>query len=208
MAVLLPLLQRFQPVAAIPAFTSALSACLPDTEPSFNLDPVVISGEAEQQYSVTVPAQDAANTYESFLMYIVEQDQPVIVKDIVVTDDSGSTGGADGGSSDGGSSDGSTDGGSTDGSTDGSVAAPAVEMIEGFGGASIEGDTFTFPTGSEVWAGFANLNTDIYPFTFAAGGTITFTARFQPVAVIPMSTSALSACLTRTLSHPLTWIQC
>ena len=107
-------------------------------------------------------------------MYIVEQDQPVIVKDIVVTDDSGSTGSADGGSSDGstdgssdgGSSDGSSDGGSTDGSTDGSVSAPDVEMIEGFGGASIEGDTFTFPSGSEVWAGFANLNTDIYPFTF------------------------------------------
>ena len=54
--------------------------------------------------------------------------------------------------------------------------APAVEMVEGFGGASIEGDTFTFPSGSEVWAGFANLNTDIYPFTFASGGTITFTA--------------------------------
>ena len=79
----------------------------PDTEPSFNLDPVTISGEAEQQYSVTVPAQDAANTYESFLMYIVEQDQPVIVKDIVVTDDSGSTGGDRDAS---GSTDGSTDG--------------------------------------------------------------------------------------------------
>ena len=94
MAVLSPLLQRFLLAEAIPVFTSDLSVCLiPDVEPSFNLDPVVISGEAEQQYTVTIPAQDAANTYSSFLMYVVEQDSPVMVKDIVVTDDGGSTGG-------------------------------------------------------------------------------------------------------------------
>ena len=63
----------------------------PDTEPSFNLDPVVVSGETEQQYTVTVPAQDAANTYESFLLYVVDQDQPVIVKDIAVNHDGGSS---------------------------------------------------------------------------------------------------------------------
>jgi len=171
----------------------------PDTEPSFNLDSVLISGEAEQQYTVTIPAQDSANTYSSFLMYVVEQDSPVMVKDIVVTDDTGSTGGAgstdggatdggstdggstDGGSTDGGSTDGgSTDGGSTDGgSTDGgSELTAGVEMIEGFGGAVFDeaASSFTFPAGSEVWAGFANLNVDIYPFTFANGGSITFTA--------------------------------
>ena len=81
-------------------------------------------------------------------------------------------------------------------------------MIEGFGGALIEGDTFTFPSGAETWAGFANLNTDIYPFTFAAGGTITFTQRFRRVVAIPISTSVLSACPTRMSSHPLTWILC
>ena len=57
------------------------------------LDNVLISGEAELEYTITIPAQDAANTYESFLMYVVDQDSPVIIKDIVVTDDSGSTGG-------------------------------------------------------------------------------------------------------------------
>jgi len=41
---------------------------------------------------VTIPAQDAANTYASFLMYVVERDSPVMVTNIVVTDDSGSTG--------------------------------------------------------------------------------------------------------------------
>jgi hypothetical protein len=151
----------------------------PDVEPSFNLDPVVISGEAEQQYTLTIPAQDSANTYSSFLMYVVEQDSPVMVKDIVVTDDTGSTGGAgstDGGATDGGSTDGgSTDGGSTDG---GSELTAGVEMIEGFGGAVFDeaASSYTFPAGSETWAGFANLNVDIYPFTFANGGSITFTA--------------------------------
>ena len=52
----------------------------------------------------------------------------------------------------------------------------AVEMIEGFGGAVFEKLFLYLPSRSEVWAGFANLNEDIYPFTFANGGTITFTA--------------------------------
>jgi uncharacterized membrane protein YgcG len=151
----------------------------PDVDPSFNLDPVLISGETETSYTLTIPAQDAANTYASFLMYVVEQDSPVIVKDIVVTDDSGSTGGTGGGTTDGGATDGgSTDGGSTDGGSTDGTAEPAgdIEMIEGFGGALVDGDTFTFPAGAEAWAGFANLNFDVYPFTFANGGTITFTA--------------------------------
>jgi hypothetical protein len=78
----------------------------PDVDPSFNLDPVLIVGETEMEYTVTIPAQDATNTYASFLLYIVEQDQAVIIKDIVVTDDTGTTGDgaglADGGSTDGG----------------------------------------------------------------------------------------------------------
>ena len=164
----------------------------PDVDPSFNLDPVLIVGETELEYTVTIPAQAAGTTYSSFLMYVVDQDQSVMVKDIVVTDDLGSTGGdrgtgstdggstdgsADGGTTDGGSTDGSADGGTTDGgSTDGSTDTVGVEMIEGFGGALVDGTTFTYPAGSEVWAGFANLNVDIYPFTFDNGGSITFTA--------------------------------
>ena len=60
----------------------------------------------------------------------------------------------------------------------GAVEAPGVEMIEGFGGAVFDeaASSYTFPAGSEDWAGFANLNTDIYPFTFANAGSITFTA--------------------------------
>ena len=96
------------------------------------------------------------------------------------TTDGGTTdGGTTDGSADGGATDGSADGGSTDGgSTDGGSATAGVEMIEGFGGAVFDeaASSYTFPAGSEVWAGFANLNVDIYPFTFANGGSITFTA--------------------------------
>ena len=91
----------------------------------------------------------------------------------------GTGGSTDGGTTDGGSTDGgSTDGGTTDGgSTDGgSAPAAAIEMVEAFGGALFADDVFTFPAGSEVWAGFANLNVDVYPLTFANGGTVTFTA--------------------------------
>jgi endo-1,3(4)-beta-glucanase len=63
-----------------------------------------------------------------------------------------------------------------DGSTDGSSSADSVEMVDGFGGALVDGETFTYPAGAEAWAGFANLNTAVYPFTFANGGSITFTA--------------------------------
>ena len=95
------------------------------------------------------------------------------------TTDGGTT---DGGTTDGGTTDGDYDGGTTDGgTTDGGTNGGSVaEMIEGFGGALVENDTFIFPAGAQVWAGFANLNTDIYPFTFANGGTITFTAAVAP----------------------------
>ena len=48
-----------------------------------------------------------------------------------------------------------------------------------FGGSTVDGpetNTYTVPAGSEAWAGFANEDTTVYPFTFAEGGHITFTA--------------------------------
>ena len=45
-----------------------------------------------------------------------------------------------------------------------------------FGGAFLDGDnTYVNPTGSEGWAGFANEDGSIYPFSFTDGGEITFT---------------------------------
>ena len=44
-----------------------------------------------------------------------------------------------------------------------------------FGGTFAEGNTYTMPSGSESWAGFANEDASVYPLTFGEGGSITFT---------------------------------
>jgi hypothetical protein len=44
-----------------------------------------------------------------------------------------------------------------------------------FGGFLVDVDTFTFPTGAEVWAGVANNNPGLYPISLEHGGTLTFT---------------------------------
>ena len=55
----------------------------PDVEPSYNTGSVTISG-AEATYSIEVPSQ-GENTFQSFLLYVVERDSPVIVKNVRVT---------------------------------------------------------------------------------------------------------------------------
>ena len=44
-----------------------------------------------------------------------------------------------------------------------------------FGGTFYDSNTYTNPTGSEEWAGFANEDVSLYPFSFSDGGEITFT---------------------------------
>ena len=56
----------------------------PDTEPSFETASVTVNGAAAE-YSVEIPAQDAANTFSSFLLYVVTQDQPVTLSNIQIT---------------------------------------------------------------------------------------------------------------------------
>jgi hypothetical protein len=61
-------------------------------------------------------------------------------------------------------------------SDDTSDTVSGVAVIdEAFGGATFDGETFTFPSGAEAWAGFANMNADLYPFTFSNGGSLSFT---------------------------------
>ncbi|MGB1334272.1 MAG: glycosyl hydrolase, partial [Porticoccaceae bacterium] len=48
-------------------------------------------------------------------------------------------------------------------------------IVEAFGGTSIDGSVFTFPAAAEGWAGFANMNTTLYPITVAEDSVITFT---------------------------------
>lgn len=47
-----------------------------------------------------------------------------------------------------------------------------------FDGSVYDGVTnsYTFPTGAQDWAGFANQDTSVYPYDFTNGGTITFYA--------------------------------
>ena len=54
-----------------------------DTEPSFNTDTITISGEEEKTYTVNIESQ-AANTFSSFLLYIIDRDKPVTLKDFCV----------------------------------------------------------------------------------------------------------------------------
>ena len=57
----------------------------------------------------------------------------------------------------------------------GGTVSDAAVIDEAFGGATFEGETFTFPSSAEPWAGFANMNTSLYPFIFQDGGSLSFT---------------------------------
>ncbi|GIR12322.1 MAG: hypothetical protein CM15mP23_08970 [Cryomorphaceae bacterium] len=44
-----------------------------------------------------------------------------------------------------------------------------------FGGTVASDNSYLMPAGSEPWAGFANEDVSVYPFTFGDGGSVTFT---------------------------------
>ena len=46
---------------------------------------------------------------------------------------------------------------------------PGIIFSGPFGGAIVEGETYTNPTGAEGWAGFANEDVSLYPFSFPYG---------------------------------------
>ena len=66
---------------------------------------------------------------------------------------------------------------------DGIAPPPGLTFSGPFGGAVVDGDTYTNPTGSESWAGFANQDTSVYPYAFADGGCITFVGETIPDAI-------------------------
>ena len=49
-------------------------------------------------------------------------------------------------------------------------------VYDGIFDGTVYAQTFTFPTGAQDWAGFANNNTGIYPLTFPDAGTVSFKA--------------------------------
>ncbi len=124
------------------------NAPYPDVEPNFSTANVFISG-TEASYEVEIPAQAAGQTFSSFLMYIVDQDSPVMVTNVNVISYAPAAE---------------------------PVASAPADFSGAFGGASVADNVYTFPSGAESWAGFANNNADIYPFNFPKGGSIQFTA--------------------------------
>ena len=56
----------------------------PDVNPNFNTEHVTVVGSGDSSYSVSIPAQDAANTYSSFLFYVVDLDAPVTITNVDV----------------------------------------------------------------------------------------------------------------------------
>ena len=53
------------------------------------------------------------------------------------------------------------------------VKGPA-SFIESFGDTIFDGDIFTFPSNAKSWGGFANMDLDLYPFSFVNGGSVEF----------------------------------
>ena len=160
----------------------------PDVDPAYDTQTVTITGATDTSYSVSIPTQ-GSNTFSNLIMYVAEQDVPVKVTNVIVTeyfgsagDNTGDTGSGDTGSGDTGSGDtgsgdtGSGDTGSGDTGTD-YTPADGFVITESFGGTTIDADTqFTFPAGAEGWAGFANMNTSMYPISLSQASLITFTA--------------------------------
>jgi uncharacterized surface protein with fasciclin (FAS1) repeats len=122
----------------------------PDVDPAYDTANVLIDSTEPTQYTIEIPSQ-GNNTFSSFLLYLVERDSPVMLSNVVV------------------SSAAAMEAPTTDVAADFTAGAFGNAVVDA------ETETYTFPSGAEGWAGFAN-NADIYPLTFPAGGKVTFTA--------------------------------
>ena len=55
----------------------------PDTEPSFNTDPMTVTGTEPMMYEIVIPPQ-GTNSFESMIMYLDQRDVAVTVTDVRV----------------------------------------------------------------------------------------------------------------------------
>lgn len=55
----------------------------PNTDPSFFTNDITISGISDTEYTIDIPSQ-GANTYSSFLMYIITRDEEVMIKNVQI----------------------------------------------------------------------------------------------------------------------------
>ena len=115
--------------------------------PNFATENVLISGTEEKTYTVDIPAQ-GDQTFSALLMYIVERDIPVVVKDVSITQKAAEAPGLD-------------------------VLFKGV-----FNGTTYDETTNTFewPSAAADWAGFSNDTTTVYPLTFSEAGKVNFNA--------------------------------
>ena len=122
----------------------------PDVNPAYDTAVHTITEGANE---IVIPTQ-GANTFSSFILYVVDRDLAVSLSSISITSD--------------------------DNSNDPPEPEPAssdyADFHEAFDGTVYTSQTFEHPTTAAAWAGFANMNTDMYPLTFENGGKITFTA--------------------------------
>ena len=122
----------------------------PDVNPAYDTaDHVIVEGANE----IVVPSQ-GANTFSSFILYIVDRDVAVAMSDITITSD--------------------------DNSAEPPAPEPAFSSYayfnEAFDGTVYTPQTFEHPSSAQSWAGFANMNTDMYPLSFENAGKINFNA--------------------------------
>ena len=102
-------------------------------------------------YTNTI-APHAGNTFSSFLMFLEERNQPVHISNVVVNSNRG------------------------DASQPAATRSYLADFSDGeFEGATVDTNSEIFTFTGEDWAGWAN-NAAIYPLTFPAGGSVTFTA--------------------------------
>ncbi len=59
----------------------------PDVDPAFNTAKATVSGTTATEYTIEIPAQDAANTFRSALMYLDTRDVGVTITNIEITVD-------------------------------------------------------------------------------------------------------------------------
>jgi uncharacterized surface protein with fasciclin (FAS1) repeats len=134
----------------------------PDVEPRIHTDTVAVTGSTDSTYTIEFQGSPvSSDSYKSFLMYLATRDADVIIKDIYVTASGDGSGPGDGTGQEG--------------------SSEYADFKNVFNGTTYDSVTnvYNFPTGSESYAGFANANTDLYPFSFPNGGSITFLAAVQ-----------------------------
>jgi len=129
----------------------------PDVDPAYDTTAVTVTGTTDAEYTICVPAQDAANTYSSFLMYLNTQDAGVKVSNVKVT---------------------AYEEAVTECTSSATQSEYTAAMTGVFGGFVYDEttSTYTFAAANEAWAGVANEAADIYPLAFEEAGKITFKA--------------------------------